>query len=62
MRLGHKKGDKFHGLNAVFGDGHVSMTLLTSSPYLAIAIDGGGWSAWGRNYDRAVEALGALQP
>ena len=61
-KIGHKKGDKYFGLNALFGDGHVSATLLTSSPVLREGIDEDGWTLWVRDYDRTVEVLKALQP
>jgi len=62
VHIGHMKGGKPYGLNAVFGDGHVSTTLLTSSPYLAIGINGKGWSTWGTKYDNTVRSLESLQP
>ncbi len=61
-RIGHMKGSKPYALNAVFGDGHVRTTLLTSSPDLQIGIDASGWTTWGTSYNRTVKALKALRP
>ena len=62
VRIGHTKRGNPYAVIALFGDGHVNMTLLTSSPDLQIGIDGSGWTTWGTSYDRTVKALKALQP
>ncbi len=69
--IGHTKGGRPYGLNAVFGDGHVSMTLISSSSVLRQALEKdkddpdeyiNTYNLWGRNYAGMIEALGALQP
>jgi prepilin-type N-terminal cleavage/methylation domain-containing protein/prepilin-type processing-associated H-X9-DG protein len=61
-RIAHKKGDEPYGINALFGDGHVNMTLLRNDKKLLNLIEDAKWDDIARDRDVFTRTLRLLDP
>lgn len=71
VRIPHRKrGSSFQGggegkpfgVNALFGDGHVNMTLVSNRPEILNYINQASWDVRARDYDGFVGALRMMKP
>ncbi|RKY09202.1 MAG: hypothetical protein DRP66_02790 [Planctomycetota bacterium] len=71
VRIPHRKrgrsfaGDvdgKPFGVNALFGDGHVNMTLISNTPEILDYINQASWDIRARDYNGFVGALRMMKP
>jgi prepilin-type N-terminal cleavage/methylation domain-containing protein/prepilin-type processing-associated H-X9-DG protein len=61
-RIAHKKNNVPYGINALFGDGHVNMTLLSGDQELKEMVEGATWSQIAERQDVFLDTLRRLRP
>jgi len=62
ISIAHKKGERPFGVNALFSDGHVNITLVSNTPEILVYINQTSWNIRARDYDGFVKALEMLTP
>lgn len=62
VRIPHQKRNKPFGVNALFGDGHVNMTLVSNTPEILNYINQASWNTRARDYNGFVGALRMMKP
>ncbi len=62
LSVAHTKGGKPYGMNALFGDGHVNMTLFAGEPELLSFATNESWDTKSRDYPGFVQAIKQLNP
>ena len=62
IKVPHRKGEKPYGINALFGDGHVNMTLVGSNPEIMEYVQRTSYDDKAHDYDGFVNSLRLLNP
>lgn len=63
LTVAHQKGDNPYGVNALFGDGHVNMTLFSGDPeILAFIEESRDWTTKASDYEGFVNVLRRFDP
>lgn len=63
VRIAHKKRKKPFGINALFGDGHTSLTTIAHTPLIMELVNPDNtFDERGKDYDTFVKALKLLNP
>jgi len=62
VRIPHWKRGKPFGVNALFGDGHVNITLVSNTPEILDYINQTSWDIRARDYRGFVGALRMMKP